>query len=435
MTKAAKRRWREKKRRTYESRLVANMPPPPSHASQRHIREKMINIDIVTSTVRQLAKETYDNYHKRINSVWGDLNWGLSAVCPLNRNRRAVLIMDTNRRMTTDEVKRVLKWTPSRSNLNALHKCTPDMLGLRGLSFEVRLNNVDGPILAIKLVDVFTLEESLESLQLAKCHNHVSLGWNKGCEADSLPTSPLILSQLKNEKAMKSAGFASSNVVQVLHVGTTTESGKGATKYSYKNSNGCIIVRPLSCLIDRHKWNLAGSKSLPSTLREICNMEFSTIINVVKRSFRENITVYMESRGFPRHYIDMCEKQLHSSIELTTLMVSRNLPIGIHRDPHAPVFAAVFGHTTYEYTKGRWKNKNKGGSLFFVDGLLDLSYSPRDIVLMDGNIAHGVTAVGRNRDCVSVERFSGIMFSTFERRRVMTPGKYTGIYLNDKTHG
>ena len=154
---------------------------------------------------------------------------------------------------------------------------------------------------------------------------------------------------------------------------------------------------------------------------------------MVERAFRDNITQYMESRGLPQHYIEKCEEQLQSTIELSTLVVSRNLPIGIHRDPHTPVFAAVFGHTTYQYTKGLWKNNNKGGSLFFVDGLLDLSYSPRDIVLMDGNIAHGVTAVGRNRECVSVERFSGIMFSTFERRRVLTPGKYSGIYLKDLT--
>lgn len=305
MPKACRRRWKEKKQQTNESRREAKMPPLPPHATNIHIRKTLLKTDIVTSSAQQTAKETYDSYRHRINSVWGDLNWGLSAVCPLDRNRRPVLVMNSNRRMLPDEVKKVLKWMPSRKDLSALHKCTPDMLGLKGESFEVRLNHVDGPILAIKLVDAFTFEESQESLQLRKCHHHASFGWNKGCEADPLPSSPSILSQLNNKKAMKAAGFASSNVVEVLHVDPMTESGKGASKYSYKNSEGCAITRPLSSLIDRHKWNATGSKSLRSTLKEVCNKELSVMIDKVKRAFRGNLTLYMESRGFPHLHIDI----------------------------------------------------------------------------------------------------------------------------------
>ena len=32
-----------------------------------------------------------------------------------------------------------------------------------------------------------------------------------------------------------------------------------------------------------------------------------------------------------------------------------------------------------------------GGRLFLADGLVDISYGPTDVVLLDGNIPHGIT--------------------------------------------
>ena len=34
-----------------------------------------------------------------------------------------------------------------------------------------------------------------------------------------------------------------------------------------------------------------------------------------------------------------------------------------------------------------------GGRLVIVDGLFDISYGPKDVVLIDGNILHGITGL------------------------------------------
>ena len=34
-----------------------------------------------------------------------------------------------------------------------------------------------------------------------------------------------------------------------------------------------------------------------------------------------------------------------------------------------------------------------GGRLFLADGLVDISYGPTDVVLLDGNIPHGITTL------------------------------------------
>jgi hypothetical protein len=106
--------------------------------------------------------------------------------------------------------------------------------------------------------------------------------------------------------------------------------------------------------------------------------------------------------------------------------------IGVHRDPMALCPACIFGHTTYTLENNTWSNDNKGGILYILDGLFALDYGPCDIVIMDGNIAHGVTQVQRdNVKRAPTERFSAILFCTWNRRKGMCkPGRYTGYYNN-----
>ena len=73
-----------------------------------------------------------------------------------------------------------------------------------------------------------------------------------------------------------------------------------------------------------------------------------------------------------------------------------------------------------------------GGRLFIADGLFDLSYGPCDVVLIDGNIPHGITSLsplpglGSKRGRAPLERFSMIFFSKFKRRKGMLKhGNYT----------
>ena len=72
-----------------------------------------------------------------------------------------------------------------------------------------------------------------------------------------------------------------------------------------------------------------------------------------------------------------------------------------------------------------------GGRLFFADGLVDISYGPTDVVLLDGNIPHGITNL---RDLPGqgtttrpeLRRFSVILFSDFKREGMKKHGNYDG---------
>ena len=85
---------------------------------------------------------------------------------------------------------------------------------------------------------------------------------------------------------------------------------------------------------------------------------------------------------------------------------------------------------------GEWQLCGGGGRLFLADGLFDLSYGPRDVVLLDGNVPHGITRLsgpkGVSAKRTELERFSLIMFSTFKRRdRMLKHGNYSPMWQNE----
>ena len=68
-----------------------------------------------------------------------------------------------------------------------------------------------------------------------------------------------------------------------------------------------------------------------------------------------------------------------------------------------------------------------------TDGLIDISYGPRDIVLIDGNLPHGITRLsapkGLTGSRAELERFSLIVFSTFKRAdRMLKHGNYSPMW-------
>ena len=59
---------------------------------------------------------------------------------------------------------------------------------------------------------------------------------------------------------------------------------------------------------------------------------------------------------------------------------------------------------------------------FLLEPMIEISYGPHDLALIDGNITHGVTNI------VHGERFSNIIFNTWKRDgRMKVPGVYTGM--------
>ena len=90
------------------------------------------------------------------------------------------------------------------------------------------------------------------------------------------------------------------------------------------------------------------------------------------------------------------------------------------------------GQSIFQAGQG-WVATGAGGRLFLADGLFDLSYGPEDLVILNGNCAHGVErlcalrhpGVHHPKGTTELQRFSAIMFSTFAREdRLWKPGNY-----------
>ena len=124
---------------------------------------------------------------------------------------------------------------------------------------------------------------------------------------------------------------------------------------------------------------------------------------------------------------------------LSTLKLNEgNSKAAPHHDMPCPLPALICGQGMCELVDGEWVSRGKGGRLFVVDGMFDLSYGPHDVVLLDGNTFHGITGLrdmphaGQRGDFKSrpeLERFSAILFSSFKRRGGMSAhGNYTGMW-------
>ena len=97
---------------------------------------------------------------------------------------------------------------------------------------------------------------------------------------------------------------------------------------------------------------------------------------------------------------------------------------GPHHDMPCPCPALVCGQGMCELRDGQWHPRGVGGRLFVADGLFDISYGPTDVVLLDGNVLHGITSLrdhkgGGQQSRCELERFSVIVFSSFKREKGM----------------
>ena len=116
---------------------------------------------------------------------------------------------------------------------------------------------------------------------------------------------------------------------------------------------------------------------------------------------------------------------------VSTLLVNEgSSKIGIHHDPPAPLPALIAGPGLSHLVNGEWQPRGCGGRLFLTDGLFDISYGPRDVGILDGNVPHGITRLSAPKGTMGsraeLERFSLIMFSTFKRRdRMVKHGNYS----------
>ena len=111
---------------------------------------------------------------------------------------------------------------------------------------------------------------------------------------------------------------------------------------------------------------------------------------------------------------------------LSTLKIDEGSSrLGVHKDPPTPMPALLFGRGLFTTgPQGCGPSRGQGGRLFLANGLVDISYGPYDVCLLDGNFEHAVTTLrdlpgAKSSSRPELTRFSGIIFNRFaaEKRK------------------
>lgn len=141
--------------------------------------------------------------------------------------------------------------------------------------------------------------------------------------------------------------------------------------------------------------------------------------------YQEHTPAFLQAMGFPD---DVCMgMDMKAHLHLATLRLDgTSSKLGAHRDPPSPMPALIGGATTHFMGENNtWQAHARGGKLVLLDGLFDLAYGPRDLVILDGNFMHTVTRLRAlptppNTRPPKLERRSFILFSRWKR---MSAGK------------
>eukprot|EP00956_Cyclotella_meneghiniana_P007100 scaffold9650_cov50-Cyclotella_meneghiniana.AAC.5 len=409
-TSNKKKRKREKElSKMSDLRQQMKMPPLFSKEVHQTALSLMKSLDATAKSKKSVAKTSLKTYIRDQTHLSKDLNFGITVQTVADKPSVCVVI-DSTRKMDDAEVKKCIKANFKESEISL---CDASSLGITG-SFQVRLDSVDGPLIAIVFRDLFTSEEVSGSLHMQDLHESCERVWNKGCEADVHPTSSTIWPQFKSQVCMKSAGFTSNNVKEIVGIESSSKTGTGSSVVvKYQNSKGAIVNWRLSSALNRLTHDLTRCDSTESKL----------LVKKMSKIYSEVCPLWAKSRGATSTDLKHLDSALQqsSNLKISTMVLSNQHSIGVHRDPRSNLPAAICGHysTTVEH------EKVKGGRLFLMEYLFDLSYKSGDLVFMDGNIAHGVTTVANSE----VKRFSMIMFSTFNRQKGMcAPGNFKGYY-------
>ena len=90
----------------------------------------------------------------------------------------------------------------------------------------------------------------------------------------------------------------------------------------------------------------------------------------------------------------------------------------------------IAGPDVHKLIDGEWRQACRGGRLY-IDGLVDLTYGPIDVVILDGNFLHGITNLRDLPDAKmssrpELVRFSLIRFADWQREKMKKYANYQG---------
>jgi len=312
---------------------------------------------------------------------------------------------------------------------------------------EITFTDEQEVVLCVWCPYALTFEESLAfdilEVDSIKHPNY----WKKGCEASVFPDPYQLLSDLKCPKSMKSNGFNKPGTIndygneigtveEFTSIGPDTKTGHtNSIKYRSSDSGKETDSHPFSMTLPRKVYTCSTNPSTNLNKLMDDKPHLRSLYNKLMEIYKDKLPKFLRSRNCPQEHL---ENEVSRTIAPNEMFLAANRltakhNMGQHTDPPVPSPALAAGSTNFvpDYEKRTWSRKQKGGNLYLADSMICLDYHPQDVVLFDGNMLHGVTAIGGEANN-SLSRFSIVLFSRHRKdgSGIRDYGKYDGSYDN-----
>lgn len=275
----------------------------------------------------------------------------------------------------------------------------------------------DGSIAALVLRDKLSPEGAAAWKEFEGIHDAIAVPWALGCEAEANTDPQRVLASLKTPEG--AAGLRIVGGFHVSSIGARSGNTDNKLMVTYTNREGKEIVFGTGgCPVDRHRYSSTEVEHIYDRHPAV-----AALLGELRELYAEHTLPFMRAKGFPAEVIDGLDPL--SGTELASIVCNEHMKrMGIHHDPLAPLPAGIAGPTGWELREEIWRRQHKGGRLFLADGLFCLEYRPRDLVLLDGRFAHGVSSLRELGGQESVRyrpelrRFSTVLFSRWKSEKV-----------------
>lgn len=188
----------------------------------------------------------------------------------------------------------------------------------------------------------------------------------------------------------------------------------------YCNSSGRKIEWAFTSSLDRRS----------SDCNQYSNEDCEPLFAFMDMIYKNVVQYWIKENGCPEEEIDNEINDLMQKLQITGNKIQQTKnKMGIHSDPSLPYPSLIFGPTVNKWNDvlEKWVRSCEGGNLFLADGFIKLSYSPFDVVFINGNASHGVTNLkggkGSGNQTTAFSRFSMQLYPNYKRNE-NKHGKY-----------
>ena len=335
----------------------------------------------------------------------------------------ATITISNGERIGADVGESVMKLTISEAKKDtrqALSKRNPRGIdGLKDANIVI-IKDEQGQIMAIILREIIPIDLTKQFNLFREFYQTKNTLYTRGCRAATYPDVDDIMRCLKSADSRVAGGFRQTNVKQ-LHDIRVTRTGCNVMLY-YKNRAGKTIGWAFTSNLDRKAFKRG----------DFVNSPFNSLLQFLEVTFRSVSEFWLKRHGCEEKKIDAELNRAMSKLHVTGGMIGQHKNrLGIHTDPSSKLATLVCGQTVYCYSDetGNWTERVcNGGRLVMIDGCIFLEYLPSDVVILNGNVLHSITALtdkkkSKEQSKSAHSRFSVQLYSDHNRGK-NKHGKY-----------